>query len=381
MSNLLDKLKEIETPFYLYDIDLLRKTLSTIKAEADKYNYKICYAIKANFNNRILNEISSMGFGADCVSGNEINKVLENGFVFSDIVFAGVGKTDKEILYAIDNNILCFNCESLQEIEVINELAMLRNKKVNIAIRVNPDFDSKTHKYITTSLKENKFGIFHREVSDVYDKICEFENINLLGLHFHIGSQILDLSNYKELCNKANLILNWFKEQNIAIPYVNVGGGLGIDYDNPDNNVSDFKNYFKIFKDNLIVEDYQSVYFELGRSVVGQCGKLYTKVNYIKKGDNKDFVIVDAGMTELIRPALYNAFHKIENITSNLSCEEYDVVGPICESSDFFAKNIKLNKAHRGDLLEISSTGAYGQVMSSNYNLRDFAKDYYTDEL
>lgn len=367
------QLQKHKTPFYFYDFGLLQKTLSVINTESKKYNYHVHYAFKANTNLKIIEVVKNSGFGADCVSGNEVKYAIENGFKNSEIVFAGVGKSDDEINYALDQNIFCFNCESIQELEVINELANLKSKVAQIALRINPNVDAYTHKYITTGLEENKFGINPYEFETVIEKLKNLPHLKLIGLHFHIGSQITDLSPFKKLCTRVNEINNYFLNKGFDLPLINVGGGLGINYHEPDNEaIVDFKAYFKLFNDFIVIRKNQELHFELGRSVVGNCGSLISKVLYIKNGINTNFAILDAGMTELIRPALYQAFHKIENISSiEEEIVKYDVVGPICESSDCFGKAVELPITKRGDFIAIRSAGAYGEAMSSKYNLRD----------
>lgn len=374
----LDKLKQIETPFYYYDKEILRNTLSRIKDEIEKHpNYKVHYAIKANANPEILNLISDAGFGTDCVSGGEIKAAIDAGFNPSGIVYAGVGKTDKEINHALDNNIFCFNVESMPELEVINSLASAKNKIAQIALRINPNVGVHTHANITTGLAENKFGIDMEDMEDVILQSKKMKNVEFMGLHFHIGSQILEMDDFKALCNRINELQNRLEEKSLTPKVINVGGGLGIDYSNPDDNpVPNFKDYFDTYAENLELRDGQEVHFELGRSVVGQCGSLITKVTYVKEGHYKHFVIVDAGMTDLIRPALYQAMHSIDNLTSNMPKEKYDIVGPICESSDVFAKDYFLNGTKRGDILAIRSAGAYGEIMSSRYNCRELTKGF-----
>lgn len=356
------------TPFYLYDLNLLKETLECAKQEAHKYDFHLHYALKANFSEPILPIISSYEFGADCVSGQEIALAIKSGFSENKIVFAGVGKTDKEINLALDYGIFCFNCESLQEIEVINELAANRKQIATIAIRINPNIDAHTHHYITTGLEENKFGINLSELPLVLAKINHFKYINLKGIHLHIGSQIMDLAPFKELCEKINTLQKTYP----AFDFINVGGGLGIDYLNPEKNqIADFKNYFAVFNHHLKRRPDQAVHFELGRSIVGQCGSLISRVLYVKPGINNDFVIIDAGMSHLIRPALYQVEHKIKNLNGNsLRKKQYNVAGPICESTDIFAKNLSLPETYRGDILQIMSAGAYGEVMASHYNLK-----------
>lgn len=370
------------TPFYYYDLELLKQTLSALTKESNKYNYHVHYAFKANANPKLLQLIKSAGLGADCVSGNEVKCAIENNFPSNKIVFAGVGKSDNEINYALDHNIFCFNCESIQELEVINELASAKNKIASIALRINPNVDAHTHKYITTGLEENKFGINPYEFDFVINKLKQLHNLKLIGLHFHIGSQITDLTPFKNLCVKVNEINQYFLNKGFDLTVINVGGGVGINYKEPDKeSVINFEAYFKVFKDFLELRKNQEVHFELGRAVVAQCGSLISKVLYIKNGINTNFAILDAGMTELIRPALYQAYHKIENLSAKLNhietIEKYDVVGPICESSDCFGKAVDLPTTKRGDLIAIRSAGAYGEVMASKYNLRDEVKSYF----
>ena len=382
----INKFKTIPTPFYYYDLEVLKQTLQLLKTESNKYNYIVHYALKANANDVILDIIKSFKIGADCVSGNEVKKAVECNFHPDDIVFAGVGKSDDEINYALDNNIFCFNCESLQELEVINDLAFAKNKTAGIALRINPNVNANTHKYITTGLEENKFGINVWELDAVINLLKTLKNINLIGLHFHIGSQITDLSSFKNLCLRINEIQNWFVLHKIKIANINVGGGLGVDYHQPDVNCyTNFASYFKLFNDFLELQPGQRVHFELGRAIVAQCGSLISKVLYIKKGVNTNFAILDAGMTELMRPALYQAYHKIENLSKKYPLPDnkykdlkYDIVGPICESADCFGKAVQLPETNRGDIIALRTAGAYGEVMSSAYNLRERAKVIYS---
>ena len=367
------------TPFYYYNLELLKSTLDEVKKASSQYDYHVHYAFKANTNNEILELIRTYDLGADCVSGNEVKKAVECGYTSEQIVFAGVGKTDEEINIALDNDIFCFNCESLPELEVINELAATKNKIAQIALRINPNVNANTHAYITTGLEENKFGINIWELEDVLVALADLDNVKFIGLHFHIGSQITDLNDFKGLCLRVNEIQEWFYERQIIVEHINVGGGLGIDYENPhQNSIPDFEAFFKLFNDFIELRPQQKLHFELGRSIVGQCGTLISKVLYVKKGVNTDFAIIDAGMTELIRPALYQATHHIENLTSTSETKDrYDVVGPICESSDCFGKALMLPETKRGDIIAINSCGAYGEVMASQYNLRDMVKAVY----
>lgn len=380
-ENIIKKISQYKTPFYFYDLDLLQKTIDAVKTESLKYNYHVHYAFKANANSKIINLIKDNSLGADCVSGNEVKCAIESGFTPSKIVFAGVGKSDDEINYALENNIFCFNCESLQELEVINELAIKQNKVASIALRINPNVDAHTHKYITTGLEENKFGINPYEFELVIEKIKTLTNIRLIGLHFHIGSQITDLTPFKKLCTRVNEINSFFFSKGFDLPVINVGGGIGINYHEPDKeSIINFAAYFKVFKDFIELRKNQELHFELGRALVAQCGSLISKVLYIKNGINTNFAILDAGMTELIRPALYQAYHKIENISStSKTIVKYDVVGPICESSDCFGKAVELPETKRGDIIAIRSAGAYGEVMASKYNLRDDVRSYFNE--
>ncbi|RUT79152.1 diaminopimelate decarboxylase [Ancylomarina longa] len=381
-NNRIKTFTNIPTPFYFYDLDILDKTLDCIQRESGKHGYHVHYAIKANANTRIMEKIQSYGLGADCVSGNEILRSLETGYPAKKIVYAGVGKSDREIQIALDANIFCFNCESIPEIELINELASARNKMAKIAIRINPNVNANTHHYITTGIEENKFGINRWEFDDILETLKQCKHIELIGFHFHIGSQITDLSVFKGLCLRINEIQNWFEERQILVNHINVGGGFGVDYNEPDSNpIPDFETFFGIFKEFLQIRHNQSLHFELGRSIVAQCGSLISKVLYVKKGVNTKFAILDAGMTELLRPALYQAYHKIENLSSTGAPENYDVVGPICESSDCFGKSIRLPRTQRNDLIALRSTGAYGEAMASRYNLREIANSVFSDDL
>lgn len=383
MSNqkMLEVFKNKPTPFYYYNLTLLSSTLALAKKEADKFGYILHYALKANFDKKVMQAVHEAGFGVDCVSGGEVKLALENGFSADEVVFAGVGKSDFEINLALDADIFCFNCESIPEIQVINELAAAKNKTARIALRINPDVAANTHKYITTGLKENKFGINMWELDAVIAALANCKNIHLAGLHFHIGSQITDLSSFKNLCSRVNLIQEWFVSRNISIEFLNMGGGLGINYHQPaTDHTPDFVSYFGIFQEFLELLPGQKVHFELGRSIVGQCGNLITRVLYVKKGIHTNFLILDAGMTELIRPMLYQAHHEIENISANTENKEtYDVVGPICESTDCFAKALELPETFRGDIFRIYSAGAYGEVMASNYNLKTLHPAVYSE--
>ena len=378
-----NKFRELETPFYYYDVNVLRETLSCINKEAGKYNnFCVHYAVKANANHKVLTIIRESGLGADCVSGGEIRAAIKAGFPTNKIVYAGVGKTDWEINLGLDYDIFCFNVESVPELEIINELASAKGKTARVAFRINPNVGAHTHANITTGLAENKFGISMEDMDKVIDMAGTLPHVKFVGLHFHIGSQILDMGDFVALCNRVNELQEKLYARQIIVEHINVGGGLGIDYAHPNRQaIPNFTEYFATYHKHLKLRPQQTLHFELGRTVVGQCGSLISKVIYVKQGTNKQFAILDAGMTDLIRPALYQAYHKIENITSEEPMETYDVVGPICESSDVFGKAIDLNKAHRGDLFALRSAGAYGEIMASAYNCRALPKGYTSEEL
>ncbi|MGZ3755707.1 MAG: diaminopimelate decarboxylase [Mucilaginibacter sp.] len=406
-NDTLTRFQSLETPFYYYDMGVLRQTLNACHEASAKYGFHVHYAMKANFNPKVLDAIQAIGFGADCVSGNEVKAAVAHGFSNSKIVFAGVGKSDKEINLALDADIFCFNVESVQELEIINDLAKAKNKVANVAIRINPNVDAHTHHYITTGLEENKFGINTWQLDDVVAALRSCPNLQFLGIHFHIGSQITDLEVYKSLCIRINEIQDWFESHNFKVKVLNTGGGLGVDYHNPDTNtISDFEGYFKVFKDFLNVKPGQEVHFELGRALVAQSASLISRVLYVKNGLKKNFLVLDAGMTELIRPMLYQAYHKMENLSREsgvLSLEsgvvspeskagnidsglktqdlrlKYDIVGPICESTDCFQKDVEFPQSYRGDLVAVRTAGAYGEVMASGYNLRDIVGSVYSE--
>ena len=382
-QELRNNFEKIHTPFYYYDTVLLAETLESIKKEADKIaDCHIHYAVKACANPRILKQIQQAGFGADCVSGGEIKACMECGFPANEIVFAGVGKADWEIELALNAGIQYFNVESIPELEVIAEIAERMGKVADVSFRINPNVGAHTHANITTGLAENKFGIAMKDMVGTIRTCSQFRNIRFVGLHFHIGSQILKMDDFEALCLRINELQDMLEAEGITeVKNINVGGGLGIDYQNPDENaVPDFKAYFQTYAKHLKLRPGQRLHFELGRAVVGQCGSLVTRCLYVKKTDYKQFVIADAGMTELLRPALYDAYHCIQNICSTAPEQTYDVVGPICESSDTFAKGRLLPETKRGDLLVIRSAGAYGETMSSQYNCRVLPKSYTTED-
>ena len=367
----------IETPFYYYDVDLLKETLATAQREAAKYKgFHIHYAVKANYNPAILGIINDAGMGADCVSGGEVRAALEAGIPAEKIVFAGVGKTDKEIAFALDAGIFCFNIESIPEVEAIEQLAAQRGVVAQVAVRINPNVGAHTHANITTGLAENKFGINYEQIDEVIDTIESMPHIRLIGMHFHIGSQILVMDDFIALCGRINELQELLLEtRGLVLPHINVGGGLGIRYDAPDKYpIPDFDLYFATYAANLKLHEGQQLHFELGRSIVAQCGSLIARATYIKHGTCKHFIILDAGMNDLVRPALYDAYHRVENLTSQQPDEVYDVVGPVCESSDVFCKDRRIPSTRRGDIMAIRSAGAYGEAMAFGYNCRELPK-------
>ena len=376
--------RHIDTPFYYYDTALLQATLDAICAAiASQPNYYVHYAMKANANPKLMQLIREAGFGVDCVSGGEIRTAIAEGFEADSIMFAGVGKSDWEIRLALQLGIFSFNVESLAELEVIQELAEQEQRIARVCLRINPDVEAHTHTHIVTGMAENKFGIALDDMMMVIEKANQYANISLKGLHFHIGSQITDMQDFKDLCERINAIQDQLNAQGVYPEIINVGGGLGVDYYAPSENpIPDFKAYFSVFMDCMQLRDGQSLHFELGRSIVAQCGSLMTRVLYVKQSVDKQFAIVDAGMTELIRPALYGAYHHIENLTSTADkMQKYDVVGPICESSDIFAADFPLPTTQRGDILAIRSAGAYGESMASCYNCRQLPSSYTDKEI
>lgn len=378
-----DKLRGFDTPFYFYDMGLLRETLQKACDAAAPHGYRIHYAMKANFDGRILACVKEYGYGIDAVSGNEVRAAIEAGFPASSVVFAGVGKSDREIAYALEQDIFAFNCESRHELEVLNGIAAEMGKVANVALRINPDVDPKTHHYISTGKKDNKFGISYKEVDEVAASLSALKNVRITGIHFHIGSQIRDMKVFEDLCGRVNELYDWFTAQGFELTHVNLGGGLGVNYDDPEAEpVPDFETYFGIFARNLKLAEDVEIHFELGRSLVAQCGELISRVLYNKvTAGGKNVAIIDASMTELIRPALYQAHHAIENIDAQGGIQEYMVAGPVCESSDVFATNVELPQLHRGDLVSLKTAGAYGAAMASRYNLRDLPPAVYSDKL
>jgi len=374
------KLNKLPTPFYYYDMEVLAATLSMVKSESGKRGYKVHYAVKANFNPVIMKTIAGYGFGADCVSGNEISHAIECGFAPEDIVFAGVGKNDAEIELGLARDIACFNCESIPELLVINEIAGRMQKKAPVAFRINPNVEAHTLKHITTGTEENKFGIRLDELQMLTDMLPGLENIRFTGIHFHIGSQVTEMSPFRNLCSRVNEVWEWFTDHGFENFSVNVGGGLGINYHEPDQ-LPDFREYFEVFEKHLDRRIKGKISFELGRSLTAMSGSLISRVLYVKEGVSEKFVILDAGMTDLLRPALYQAYHRIENLTSSGVSEKYTVAGPICESTDTFGKFVELPATKRGDIIAIRSAGAYGESMAMRYNMRNLPRAVFSDNL
>ena len=380
----IESFRNIKTPFYYYDTALLRQTIKTITDEVAKHEgYHIHYAVKACANPKVLRIIADSGLGADCVSGGEIQACIDAGFPANTIVYAGVGKADWEIELGLNVGIQYFNVESVAELEVIEEIAARMNKTANVSFRINPDVGAHTHANITTGLSENKFGIAMQDMERVILMAKEMPHIEFVGLHFHIGSQILEMDDFQALALRINELQDRLEKEGIGpVKNINVGGGLGIDYQDPDAHpVPGFGKFFDTYAHNLKLRPGQQLHFELGRSIVGQCGSLIAKCLYVKQATHRQFVILDAGMTDLIRPALYDAHHHIENLTSQeANTQSYDVVGPICESSDVFQRDCTLPVTHRGDLIALRSAGAYGEIMASQYNCRPLPIGYVTED-
>lgn len=376
-EELTEKLKREETPFYYYDLDLLRETLAVASGEAANRGFKVHYAVKANFNPVIMKIIAGYGLGADCVSGNEVEHAVSCGFPAGETVFAGVGKSDREIETALNLGIKCFNVESAAELEVIDEIAGRAGKRAAVALRINPNVEAHTLKHITTGTDENKFGIRIAELEKVISVMSGLENIDYRGIHFHIGSQITDLHVYRNLCLRVNELWQWLTDRGMEPDDINMGGGLGVSYEDPDRFPS-FADYFDIFRRHLDTKIRSTISFELGRALTAGCGSLISRVLFVKPGVSETFVILDAGMTDLLRPALYHAYHRIENLTSQLPPRKYTIAGPICESTDIFGKYISLPETRRGDLIAIRSAGAYGEVMAMRYNMRSLPRSVFS---
>ena len=364
----------IQTPYYLYSENIITTNVNDYIDSLEDVNSLVCYSVKANSNLSILSLFAKKGLGFDIVSGGELHRVIKAGGDISKVVFSGVGKTDEEIEFALKSNIYCFNVESLGELNRIEALASTLGLKANISLRVNPEIDAKTHPYITTGLSENKFGISQDDVLSTFKMVSNYKSLNLCGIDYHIGSQIVNLNPFIDSAKKVLSLINDLKKENITLSHVDIGGGLGISY--KDEALIKRRDYVhsvvKVFKDANL-----KVIFEPGRSIIGDAGILVTKVIEKKSNKNgKKFIIVDAGMNDLIRPPLYNAYHKISSVKkNNRPTGLSDIVGPVCETADFFGKGRKL-QANIGDLIVVEDTGAYGFVLSSNYNSRPRIAEY-----
>ena len=364
--------KGIATPFYLYSENLIKQNIKEyISQSNDKTLF--CYSVKANSNLSILKLIASQGMGFDVVSMGELYRVIKAGCDTKKVVYSGVGKTRAEIRYALENNILCFNVESEGELFVINDEASAMGTTANISIRVNPDVAVESHPYISTGLKDNKFGVTYKNALSLYIKASKLSSLNIIVIDFHIGSQITSIQPFIDSIKSIRSLVSDLKKENINITHIDVGGGLGISYEGED--IVRKADYIKEITDSL--RDLNvNLLFEPGRSVIGDCGLLVTQIQYIKESESKYFMIVDASMSELIRPPLYNAFHKITPILKrDKSHKKYDIVGPVCESADFLGKERSMN-SEVYDLLVIEDVGAYGFVLSSNYNTRPKPSEY-----
>lgn len=366
-------IKEYGTPVYIYSYGTLIRHIRAYEEAFCEVPHLICYAVKANSNLAILRIFAQLGLGADIVSGGELFRALKAGIKNYKIVFAGVGKSEEEIGYALKNKILMFNVESEAELHKINEIAKKLKKKAKVALRVNPDIDPKTHKYIATGLKTSKFGIPIEKALEYYKTAKTMDNIEVIGIHKHIGSQITDTKTYVEALSKIISLYDKLTKFDMKIDYIDIGGGLGITYKDeepplPKDLANSLLPLLKNKKGKIILEP--------GRSIVGNAGILVTKVLYTKETENKNFLIVDAGMNDLIRPTLYGSYHEIQPVVNkNRDRIIADVVGPICESGDFLAKDRELEKLSAGEYLAVMSAGAYGFTMSSNYNSRPRAAE------
>lgn len=360
---------DVQTPFYLYSYDVLVSAYESYKQAFSKMDTLICYAAKANSNLAILNILAQKGAGIDVVSGGELFKALKAGFPPQKIVFNGNGKTKQELEYALENDLLMINVDSIEELSLLDSIAKEKGKKPKIAIRINPDINPLTHPYIATGLSKSKFGVSNHEIKEAYIQASKAKNLEVVGIHCHIGSQITHANLFLEVLNKFLKLTEELKNLGINIEYINLGGGLGIRYH--DEDVATIQDLADILLPHFIDTNYKLI-LEPGRSIVGEAGILVTKINYIKKGFHKYFIVVDAAMNDLIRPAFYKSYHRIIPVseTGELEGLTADIVGPICEDGDFFARDRLLPKPKIGDLLAILDIGAYGSAMSSNYNMR-----------
>lgn len=364
--------QEFGTPLYVYSQAALTAAFERYQSAFEALNPLICYAVKANSNLSVLRHFAQLGSGFDIVSGGELARVLAAGGAAEKTIFSGVGKSVTEIEFALNAGIKCFNVESLPELDRINAVAARLGKIAPISLRINPDVDAKTHPYISTGLKENKFGIAMMDAERAYVHAASLSNLHIIGLDCHIGSQLLDLSPLVEACERMLLLVDKLASLDINVQHLDLGGGVGIVYDGEaEPNLIDYAAAVT----RLLQERELDIILEPGRSLVGNAGTLLTRVEYVKTGENKHFVIVDAAMNDLIRPALYEAFHQIDNNTPrNDVVQMADIVGPICETGDFLAQNRAIS-AQEGDLLLIRSAGAYAASMASNYNTRPRAAE------
>lgn len=368
--------KQFGTPTYVYSKNTLIQTFESFKKGLLKTDHLICFAVKANSNIAILNLFANLGAGFDIVSGGELERVLYAGGDPQKIVFSGVGKTASEIEAALKANILCFNVESRSELIRIEEVAKKINLKAPISIRVNPDVDAKTHPYISTGLKDNKFGVDFNQALALYLEAKSMGHIEIKGIDCHIGSQITELKPFVDALDRVLSLVDQLKKNDIHLSHIDIGGGIGICYQ--DESPPDFEIYTKEIL-NKVQNLNVKIIFEPGRALVGNAGVLLSKVEYLKQNDVKHFAIIDAAMNDLMRPTLYDAYHEIKVVREHdTKSQSFDVVGPVCESGDFIAKNRSL-KLKENDLVCIMSAGAYGMSMSSNYNSRGRAAEVMVD--
>ena len=371
--NVLDLALSNQTPFYLYSEKIITNNFLAYQKSFKDNPHLICYSVKANSNLSILSLLAELGSGFDIVSGGELSRVIQAGGDPRKTVFSGVGKTEEEIRFALSKNIMCFNIESRDELRTINAIALEKKLCANVSIRINPAIDVDTHPYITTGMQDNKFGIEQTEILDIYKEAHELKGINIVGIDFHIGSQIMDIDPFKESVLKVIAIIKELQRNNIKLSHIDIGGGLGIPYDNektPDKSIfiSEIVDLLKPLATTILIEP--------GRSIVGEAGLLISKVINTKKSTSKNFIIVDAGMTDLLRPPLYSAYHSIKEVFHNDANKTVsDVVGPVCETADFIGKDRNLSVS-KGDYIVVESVGAYGFSLSSNYNTRMKSAEY-----
>ncbi len=369
---------EVGTPLYLYSLATLKRHFNVFDESSKALNSIVCYSVKANSNISLLHFLFKMGWGADIVSGGELFRAIKAGVDTRKVVYSGVGKTESEIEFALEADILMFNAESLSEVFLIDRTAGRLNKKARISFRVNPDVDPKTHPYISTGLKKNKFGINIKQAVQAYETAAKLPNIDIVGLDCHIGSQLTEISPFNDALKIIKELLFKIIAKGMDIKYLDLGGGLGITYENempphPSTYINSVKKILEGYKGQVI--------FEPGRLIVGNSGILVAKVVYNKNTGSKNFIITDGGMNDLIRPALYEAYHEIVPVLKREGPRlKVDIVGPICESADFFGKDRVLNPVEEGDFIAVFSAGAYGFSMSSNYNSRPRAAEALVDK-